>query len=532
MKCSNGCWTCRLRRKKCDEEKPVCSACASLHIQCHVYQHDKPDWMDGGVKQAKMLAQIKREIKAGKVHRRLYRGQSIFQASTVSLDPGLECHDRKSQDRHDLPTLDGSDLVLTSFFLDKAFPFLFPFYAPSLSQGGKAWILELILKRRPIRQAILCQSRYFTSVCGTDTISYGNSEEVLAQTKSDVFQILREGLRQIGNEDFIGNPRGAVRVITCIMQLHRLEITILSYKNWQTHLDAVVGLFKQLLDNHRNFKAIIDRLDPPLTLATTQNARFPTAEHAAFRFSSGLLIMDDIIASTTLQRQPKLYSHYRSLLYSDMGDEDSPPIDIEAVFGIKNWLLLQLGEVATLNAWKMDCEKAEDMDVIQLAHRASAIEESLIANLTELSNKSTNETIQPLDNLSPFDSQLCYQRILNTRIWTHATLLYLFAVTSGWQLANENVRYHVNQVIELLTCGTFKSDLLHTVIWPFCVAGFLTIPAQESQFRQMVIELEPRLFGKLHKALEIIEGVWKDRSTRDCDLSTRFSSLDDPILLV
>ena len=43
---SSGCWTCRLRRKKCDESRPRCSSCNSLQISCFGYG-PKPDWMDG-----------------------------------------------------------------------------------------------------------------------------------------------------------------------------------------------------------------------------------------------------------------------------------------------------------------------------------------------------------------------------------------------------------------------------------------------------------------------------------------------------
>lgn len=32
-----GCWTCRARRKKCDETRPTCLACRSLNIQCEGY---------------------------------------------------------------------------------------------------------------------------------------------------------------------------------------------------------------------------------------------------------------------------------------------------------------------------------------------------------------------------------------------------------------------------------------------------------------------------------------------------------------
>src|ERR1700712_5507928 len=74
---SNGCWTCRLRRKKCDEKPPVCDACAALHITCH-YGQDKPEWMDGGAEQEKMAERLKREVK-DMAHRR--RGERAVHSS-------------------------------------------------------------------------------------------------------------------------------------------------------------------------------------------------------------------------------------------------------------------------------------------------------------------------------------------------------------------------------------------------------------------------------------------------------------------
>src|SRR4051794_34348167 len=65
----NGCWTCKLRRKKCDEQHPVCDNCSSLHIVCH-YHDEKPEWMDGGVKQEEMSERLKREVKENAIYRR------------------------------------------------------------------------------------------------------------------------------------------------------------------------------------------------------------------------------------------------------------------------------------------------------------------------------------------------------------------------------------------------------------------------------------------------------------------------------
>src|ERR1700748_953554 len=41
-----GCYTCRIRKKKCDEQKPVCDTCQSRGIVCYGYGR-KPEWMEG-----------------------------------------------------------------------------------------------------------------------------------------------------------------------------------------------------------------------------------------------------------------------------------------------------------------------------------------------------------------------------------------------------------------------------------------------------------------------------------------------------
>ncbi len=78
-----GCWTCRLRRKKCDEGLPVCAGCASLDIDCQ-YGDQKPRWMDGGERQKQKAQEITAEIRRKARVRRDQR--NILQ----SLDPARE----------------------------------------------------------------------------------------------------------------------------------------------------------------------------------------------------------------------------------------------------------------------------------------------------------------------------------------------------------------------------------------------------------------------------------------------------------
>lgn len=62
LRSKQGCWTCRLRRKKCDERRDVCLTCESLSITCYGYGA-KPDWMDGGEKERNIAIGIKQIVK-------------------------------------------------------------------------------------------------------------------------------------------------------------------------------------------------------------------------------------------------------------------------------------------------------------------------------------------------------------------------------------------------------------------------------------------------------------------------------------
>ncbi|KAL1752404.1 fungal-specific transcription factor domain-containing protein [Schizophyllum commune] len=70
---TGGCWTCRLRRKKCDEEpeEGQCKTCKRLGIECLGWGSKRPDWMRD--KQA--VEEYKANIKAQLTRAGLIRGQ-------------------------------------------------------------------------------------------------------------------------------------------------------------------------------------------------------------------------------------------------------------------------------------------------------------------------------------------------------------------------------------------------------------------------------------------------------------------------
>lgn len=107
-----GCYTCRLRRKKCDEGTPMCTACKHLGLAC---EYKRPMWWSNNEARRKHKDDIKMIIKRKKLSEKT--SQSI--PTSVASPPGLS---------HSLPTSatfsDPLDRT-RSASIDSHFPFNF-----------------------------------------------------------------------------------------------------------------------------------------------------------------------------------------------------------------------------------------------------------------------------------------------------------------------------------------------------------------------------------------------------------------------
>ncbi|KAI9931221.1 hypothetical protein ASPWEDRAFT_233568 [Aspergillus wentii DTO 134E9] len=88
----SGCFTCRLRRKKCDEAHPSCGACSNLCVKC---EYKRPSWWGNADQRRIQKERIKNKIKQTKMNERngsltdpLGRSRSI--AVTSPLTPEYE----------------------------------------------------------------------------------------------------------------------------------------------------------------------------------------------------------------------------------------------------------------------------------------------------------------------------------------------------------------------------------------------------------------------------------------------------------
>ncbi|KAJ9363507.1 transcriptional regulator family: Fungal Specific TF [Paecilomyces variotii] len=63
-----GCYTCRLRRKKCDERHPSCSACINLCVKC---EYTRPSWWGTPEERSMQKEKVKNKIRQTKMNEKL-----------------------------------------------------------------------------------------------------------------------------------------------------------------------------------------------------------------------------------------------------------------------------------------------------------------------------------------------------------------------------------------------------------------------------------------------------------------------------
>ena len=265
-----GCWTCRLRKKKCDERRPTCSPCIALALPCHGYG-SRPGWMDGREREREMADQIRQIVKmtAGKnrraaMLRRQQTSQSVLADNSSgetscapvtsimqpedgrrnSLGPALATSPNGKP--HDVadngPTISAPDDSLLSLpfvsdddqtsllmhYLDHVFPLQFPFYKSSIRNGGRGWLLSILMQTKPLYHAALSLAAYhrqFEYSQGTTDIERCLQVEALQEKHVMAITVLRQFLQRISSNGQDRSIIENVQLLCCMVLLVSLEVS-------------------------------------------------------------------------------------------------------------------------------------------------------------------------------------------------------------------------------------------------------------------------------------------------------------------
>ncbi|KAH6885192.1 fungal-specific transcription factor domain-containing protein [Thelonectria olida] len=592
----HSCWTCRIRHKKCDGSTPICRGCATLEIDCH-YSTVKPDWMDNGDGQQRMAEQIKAQVRQSAKRRRgialmesivkdlsnvpadqqiasrlddnassLSRRESCLTAypsqgpgrrpdtrSNPAKDqPDVSPHAPSESTRQDEPldTLtSGTELGMgfITGYMDYVFPSLYPFYKPSILEGGRTWVLVLATNNPGFFCSIVSLSAYFFSIVpvipgpGHETCAATTWKELQTQVASALLTVQHD-LMTLGRRGVSSSLLESVTLMGNIVQYLGFEVAIRSGK-WKMHLEAATNLFQQILEAHgdengrRGIQRVLNKL---CRGGSNPSYDVPSPYQGAFKFFSSVLLIKDIIASTSLGRPPKL-----TMFHCELEPNGGPPtLTTEAILGCQSWVFLILSDIAALDAWRKDEADVDELITADLSSRAASIESRIQACLTELDELESTRASKPRQHFEAFLQHTrcaCDMHSFNegcadvTRIWALAAHTYLRVVWGGWNMSDPQIRKNTMESIKIFR-KMISPFWLRSLVWPFCVSGCVASQEEKAAFRAIGSSLHAlQAFGTAREALSVLDTVWSkndDINESAWDIGQCLRSLGYAVLLV
>ncbi|KAL6694403.1 fungal-specific transcription factor domain-containing protein [Trichoderma pleuroticola] len=565
------CWTCRIRKKKCDRKRPTCSACHSLDITCY-NGNNRPSWVDNDLERDQFAERIKAQIKEKAECRReksyvkvmpLGRVRKPKTDSAAASRPpkknqpkqniqaqegaptDLICYgcskngvspaeSGQPENISDNPALLGiskdidTDLEIT--FLDYAFPFLFPFYRPSIFKGGRGWLLASLRKSMPLFHTAMGFSTYFFILAMTDVangeheVCKGIVEGKLVSHVNTAIKAMRQGIEDLAACGELASIEEKAHLMEGVVQLLVFETNISATNEWGIHLNAAVSLFKEIFEQNKSrdgrmdLDSVLAKMEKPGWTAANPTHRIFNPDQGAFMFYVTVIIFADTISATILGDAPMLREYHSLLINDGCGPVDSRRLllDLEDSIGCQSWILLLIADIASLVEGKEQGRVSRD----DLLVEGNRIAEKLQHGITSLKDNQ-GKPVASMDSFQAYSNPEALSQTIDTTsyslIWAHATVLYLFVTTSGWQEQHEIIQENVSSAIQLLD-KISSPAILRSLAWPFCVVGCLASTDQEETFRRIASRMgNLSAFGTLLEALRIMEQVWLTRGERDVE---------------
>lgn len=250
----SGCWTCRIRHKKCDERKPECHTCSSRSIPCHGYGK-APPWQNDREGGKAAGAQIKAAVKAHLKRKRLVRTEEADIRATISrshsvdevsgspappyLDPDIPQGLFESEENSPLQAYDPAVVVESStwdsdileyrksellmHYFDHTFRRQFRFHNPNPNAGGRGWLLWLLSRTGPLYHAALSLSalHQYGMLGQNDGAKYTELVGYHAKALEDL-QLFVQRIRESHKVDDLGQQ---IAILSCGVMLISFEVS-------------------------------------------------------------------------------------------------------------------------------------------------------------------------------------------------------------------------------------------------------------------------------------------------------------------
>ncbi|RMI99714.1 hypothetical protein CDV36_016026, partial [Fusarium kuroshium] len=344
-----GCWTCRLRRKKCDENKPACSNCTSRNLECYGYDQ-KPAWMLG----KESWQQVLNSEEARAIRNAAERAYSRRRQKNIHATPwstGVIVQDVKELGHplHSSTILDRTWSNCTQTirdcnytpnyqhvqtFLDVIFPLQWGFFT-LCKQPDRKWLFDTIVASEPMYHASsgLCIS-FETGVKAGFTNGTCHVTPEVRKSRLLALQGLQPCIAELQQQ----KPQNssllkAIHAVAIILLLSSLEIYGETEGTWEVHLNAA-GTVLDLIERQL---ATVSTIGELLSNST------PSFETRALAFFVATYVWTDILAEAA---HGTSYSKPRAFDYLPLLQNDA--IDLRSIMGCRNSVMIAIKQVSVL----------------------------------------------------------------------------------------------------------------------------------------------------------------------------------------
>ena len=270
--------------------------------------------------------------------------------------------------------------------------------------------------------------------------------------------------------------------------------------DWEVHLNALASIVHDL-EPELHSKDNTETSGP-----LVQGAALNSIESAALPFLIAVVLWFDLLSCASTGLAPRL--PYRELI-------EKRGVNLEDVLGCKSWVMLAIGDLASLNAWKRNARQDGSLSTRELLERSSIIERNLEQGLAMLATHDALETSERIahKSSSSHNSDSPEVVVTITRVFASAALVQLHTITSGAFSNVPETRLAVKRTMSALKHVADYQDL-RGLIWPLCLSGCMAQPHQQPFFRDLLLRVigdAGQEFGNCTTVLRILEACWEGR---------------------
>ncbi|KAI1066946.1 hypothetical protein LB507_011357 [Fusarium sp. FIESC RH6] len=476
-----GCWTCRIRHRRCDESVPNCEECRSRHITCHGYDLDAPEWISDDRLLLEELRRIKVAVKENfrrvKTIQNRQLARSTAEASHASRAQAKS--ERRDEQAASLgpPSSSGTNTIFREaqylvHYLDYIFPIQYAFYVDAPDQGGRGWLLFLLERNAPLRNAALTLSAFHQHIFSPYRAE--NQQDELLQYHTKALQELRHVVSHRDVGGFADSSEEWLKFLAGGMFLISFEVFQGGINNWQAHFNALVSVIRNLTASDFDF----DESDPAST-----DFDFKRGMNTAQKFILGNLVWIDILAPLATGTAPKL--PYHDWL-------NAGKIDMSRIMGCQNSIMIVIGDMMALGS------RANSVSTAYLQTGIADLEQRIFDGIDIVLGAGSTST-EPSRSV--------------THLFATAALVQLYTLASEHGITSPDPHETVSRVIEMLDQLPSHVSLRATP-WPICVAGSMALPPNEQYFDDLLKKLMDHSdagFTNCGTVYSVMKYAWEQR---------------------